>query len=484
MTGYDSMHAGLYLKNVGEKSHSVNFTGYSYNETWSSYRAIDDSAIGLIGRSNETGFDFTFSRWVYAPSWPHYGYAWIDNPYRGFNCSWTQLDCKGSISIETPVQTFLDVHYEYDALEGALLLSYKAKNAEDIGINERIQFGEPSEWYMWIEDLYTGEKIYDKWTRVWLPHSGSILQSNNTEKYEILLNSRDKRQWERKIRYDEKFEQAYYVVHDNMTAYMVNVPDQEDSRTVLVNRTLSIETQAEATTRDGNMRTIYGSEVYSANFTYTQGYDGPIITVMPDKHTMFQLKCTPDWPMFNCSTPVRHDGWLYSYEVEMVTDEYNSTTYEAVLAVVMLNATNFTEHSLNTTKPLAMALHTVSNDRGQFLEIMRNDIFLPLQTSESYVDFEKVYPPMVNRPSSVLDLTGDYVMQQDVRLEGVSHQNHSVAFTGYLDPEQSQWVVNRQIDYHNLTYVVKGSDEGFGLNFFSEELYMKFDDDRNIIFSE
>ena len=91
---------------------------------------------------------------------------------------------------------------------------------------------------------------------------------------------------------------------------------------------------------------------------------------------------------------------------------------------------------------------------------------------------------MVNRPSSVLDLTGDYVMQQDVRLEGVSHQNHFVAFTGYLDPEQSKWVANRLIDNHSLTYVVKASDEGFGLNFFSEELNMKFDDDLTLIISE
>ena len=77
------------------------------------------------------------------------------------------------------------MHYEYDALSRAVLLSYKNKNTEDIGINERIQFGEPTEWYMWIQDLYTGEKIYDKWTRVYTPHSGSILQSNNTEKYEM-----------------------------------------------------------------------------------------------------------------------------------------------------------------------------------------------------------------------------------------------------------------------------------------------------------
>ena len=233
--------------------------------------------------------------------------------------------------------------------------------------------------------------------------------------------------------------------------------------------------------RDGNMRTYYGSEVFSTNFTYAEGYDGPVITVMPDKNTMFQLKCTPDWPLFNCTAPVRHDGWLYSYEVEMATDEYNQTTYEAVLAVVMLNATNFTEHTLNTTKPLAMALHTVSNDRGQFLEIMRNDIFLPLQTSESYVDFETVFPPMVNRPSNVIDLTGDYVMQQDVRLEGVGHHNHNVTFAGYLDPEQSQWVAKRHIDNNNLTYVLKASDEGFGLNFFSEAKYFTVRDNELVI---
>ena len=86
--------------------------------------------------------------------------------------------------METPRDTFLELQYEYDVLDGAVVLSYKNYKTGDIGVYERIQFGEPTEWYMWIEDLNTGEKIYDKWTRVYTPHSGSIYQANHIEKYE------------------------------------------------------------------------------------------------------------------------------------------------------------------------------------------------------------------------------------------------------------------------------------------------------------
>ena len=90
----------------------------------------------------------------------------------------------------------------------------------------------------------------------------------------------------------------------------------------MVNRTLSIQSQAESFYYD-TYRSFGGSYLFQANFIYAESYDGPVITVMPDEHTMFQLMCKPDWPMFKCSAPVRHDGWLYSYEVEMAVDEYN-----------------------------------------------------------------------------------------------------------------------------------------------------------------
>ena len=120
-----------------------------------------------------------------------------------------------------------------------------------------------------------------------------------------------------------------------------------------------------------------------------------------------------------CPENITHRNWNYTLALDFFPNDLDDPRIEAVLSVVNANATKSVS---NHTMPLAFTTHwkiDLSGENDNLINtVERTDFFSDANSTDREIIFEKTWPTAVPVPN-VTDLTGDYILHQDVRMTNV-----------------------------------------------------------------
>ena len=293
LTGNSGLHYDIRLRDFGPYDNAdANFTGYASNGTeWMLGMSIDNRNLTYGYSVNETGIAFIFNDMRRHRSYP-------ENT-GGFNCTWNQTKCAGSVS----VGRYWNIRYDFTLMQtvdfnmtsngspvempsprGFITVQNRdSYSVRQVTFKQIFDFLEPN-FTLQALDLTDNSLIYQKDFKPLFEGQTEQLSFNDTQNYTNPTNT------------------SSFIVKDNITDFLEGEAWMQRNHSIIIS--------------DLDPYFGYERQIGSHNLTFILNDDGFTALVGSDgPGGFFRCKPNKNFTDASCSGPVSFGGWIYSLDI-------------------------------------------------------------------------------------------------------------------------------------------------------------------------